>query len=103
MVLPEEKRIIDYMYTNARFNHFAVQAVTIPLNINTTWSYLLEWYGLKQYAFLPVWIGKPAEGFPGHIGYETNRSVLPETQFVILEPPIGIPVQQLIKFYEEES
>jgi hypothetical protein len=82
---------------------FSVKALTVPLSINTTWSYLFEWYGKEKYGILPVWSEKPAEGFPGNLSYSTSRSVLPNTQFVIIEPLNGIWRGDIETFFSEES
>ena len=48
-------------------------------------------------------MGKPAEGFPGNLPYESSRSKLPETQFLIIEPTIGISQSYLENFFKEEN
>ncbi|OGM26535.1 hypothetical protein A3D00_03465 [Candidatus Woesebacteria bacterium RIFCSPHIGHO2_02_FULL_38_9] len=103
MLIGNEEKVLDYSYQNAGTKTFAVKALTIPLNINTTWSYLFEWYGKEKYGFLPIWVGKPAEGFPGNLPYESSRSKLPETQFLIIEPTIGISQSYLENFFKEEN
>ncbi len=47
LLLEDEERIIDFIYQKANGKNFAVNALTMPYNINTTWSYLFEWYGKK--------------------------------------------------------
>ena len=103
MLLPEEKKALDYIYQNANQKPFTVNALTVPLNINTTWSYIFEWYGKENYGYLPIWSVKPAEGFPGNLVYESSRSKLPDTQFVIIEPLNGIRDVDKAKFFAEES
>ena len=103
MLLPEEKKALDYIYQNANQKPFTVNALTVPLNINTTWSYLFEWYGEENYDYLPIWSVKPAEGFPGNLAYESSRSKHPDTLFVIIEPQNGIREVDKNKFFAEES
>jgi hypothetical protein len=103
MFVESEKAALDYIYQSSNRRPFAVRALTIPLNVNTTWSYLFEWYGQKKYGYVPIWAEKPAEGFPGNLPYLTDRSKLPETQFVIIEPPVGIREHDKIKFFREEN
>ena len=103
MLLAKEKEVLDYIYQESGGKSFAVRALTIPLNVNTTWSYLFEWFGEEKYSYLPVWSEKPAEGFPGNLPYFIDRSRLPETQFVIIEPTVGIPEHDRKKFFNEEG
>ncbi len=103
MFVEFEKKALDYIYQSSNRGPFAVRALTIPLNVNTTWSYLFEWYGQKKYGYVPIWAEKPAEGFPGSLPYLTDRSTLPETQFVIIEPPVGIREHDKDKFFREEN
>ena len=91
------------MYNDSDGHVFAVKGVTMPFYINTTWSYLFEWYGKENYDYLPIWSVKPAEGFPGNLVYESSRSRLPSTQFVIIEPLNGIRDVDKTKFFAEES
>ncbi|MBI2268144.1 MAG: glycosyltransferase family 39 protein [Candidatus Blackburnbacteria bacterium] len=103
MLLSSEKQALDYIYTNTKGEPFAVRSLTIPFNINTTWSYIFEWYGNKKYGKLPLWIGPVAKGYPGNIPVIDNRSSLPSTQFLIIEPTVGIRNQTIEKFFEEEN
>lgn len=102
MVLKNEKAVIDYIYKNSHEN-FSVKSLGIPLMVNTTWSYLFEWYGKEKYGFVPIWTEKSAEGFPGNLKFETKRSDLPNTQFVIIEPLIGMQGRDIEDFFREES
>src|SRR3990172_9594305 len=103
MLLPQEEKAIDFIYQSTQEKPLIVKALTVPLKINTTWGYLFEWYGEKNYGYLPVWSEKPAEGFGGSLPYVTKRSELPDTQFIIIEPVNGIPKSEIDKFFNEES
>lgn len=103
MLISDEKRVIDYIYQSANKDQFAVGALTIPLSINTTWSYLFEWYGKEKYNYLPLWVGPAASGYLGNISIITDRSKLPENQFLIIEPTVGIREQYKEDFFHEES
>lgn len=103
MLITDEKRALDFIYQSAEGERFAVKALGVPLNINTTWSYLFEWYGYQKYGYLPTWSEKPAEGFPGGLPYSTKRSVLSGNQYIIVEPLNGIPKAEIEKFFAQES
>ena len=91
LLLKDQQRVLDFIYQSASGEDFAVNALTMPYNVNTTWSYLFEWYGKKKYGYVPVWGGDAAEGFPGNLKVETARSKLPDKRFLIIEPNEGIP------------
>lgn len=103
MLISKQKEVIDYIYSSSNNNRFAIGAITIPLNVNTTWSYLFEWYGQKKYGYLPTWGQDAAEGYRGNLNVVKDRAKLPETQFLILEPTIGIRETYLQNFFREES
>lgn len=103
MLLSDEKRAIDYIYQTANEEQFAVGALTVPLSINTTWSYLFEWYGEGKYDYLPIWIGPAAQGYLGNLEVVNERSKLPERQFLIIEPTVGIREQYKKDFFTEEN
>lgn len=103
MLLEEEKKIIDFTYQKANKQPFAVNALTIPYNINTTWSYLYEWYGKKNFGYLPVWGGNPAMGYEGNLIVNTSRSTLPIKRFLIVEPRQGLEGAVGEGFLKEES
>ncbi|QQG43619.1 MAG: glycosyltransferase family 39 protein [Candidatus Daviesbacteria bacterium] len=102
MLLTDQIKVLDYTYEKSKGENFAVNGLTIPLNVNTTWSYLFEWYGENKYNYLPVWAGAAA-GFPGNLKIETNRSNLPKIRFTIIEPTVGIGESQIEDFFKEEN
>lgn len=103
MLLGDEKRVLDYLYGNAGDKPFAVKAVTMPFYINTTWSYLFEWYGQKTYGYLPIWNGKNALGFPGNLKVENAQDKAPPLRYLIIEPVRGIPTYLIDDYLREES
>lgn len=103
MLTVNEKRALDYCYTQSKGENFAVNALTIPLFVNTTWSYLFEWYGLQKYGYLPIWGGKNAEGFSGNLKVVDKRSDLPEKQCFIIEPTMGMTEHTRNSFLTEED
>jgi hypothetical protein len=75
----------------------------MPLSVNTTWSYLFQWYGKGKYGYLPSWIGPIASGYPGNLEVENSRSKLPSKQFLIIEPTRGIRPGLVASFFQEED
>lgn len=103
MLWSDQKRIVDYMYRNSQGQPFAVNALSVPLNVNMVWSYVIEQYGQKKYGYLPLWGGDAAGGYSGHLKIEKARSNLPEKQFLILEPTRGIEQYMIDDFLNQEN
>lgn len=103
LLLKNEQRVLDFIYQNAKGDEFSVNALTMPYNVNTTWSYLFEWYGKKRYGYVPVWGGDAASGFPGNLKIETARSKLPNKRFLIIEPTESIPTYLIDSFIASEE
>lgn len=103
MLTSSQKKALDYIYFQAQGQSFAVGGLTIPLSINTTWSYLFEWYGQDKYGYLPFWIGPAASGYAGNLKVITARTLLPKKQFLIIEPTTGIREGDKEKFFREEG
>lgn len=103
MLLSDEKKVLDYMYNKSAGQMFAVKGVTMPYLINTTWSYLFEWYGQNKYGYTPIWNGRNAEGFPGNLKSEEAQEKLPNLRFLIIEPTRGIPPHLINEYLKEES
>ncbi len=91
MLLSDELKIIDMIYADAKGEDFAIKAISIPLDINTTWSYLFEWYGKNKYGFLPIWGNKNAPGYPGNLKVVDAQDALPKKRYLIIEPLYGVP------------
>lgn len=103
LLLRDQQKIIDFIYQKAEGEKFAVNALTMPYNVNTTWSYLFEWYGQKKYGYVPVWGGDAAFGFPGNLKIEKAKSRLPDKRFLIIEPLEGIPSYLIDSFIANEE
>ncbi len=103
MLLKQEEEIIDITYLKANKQPFAVNALTIPYDINTTWSYLYNWYGQKKYGYKPVWGGNNAEGYPNALIVNNARSTLPYKRFLIIEPLQGLNKKTMDDFLREEG
>lgn len=103
MLLSDEKKVLDTVYSRALMREFAVNAMTMPYKINTTWSYLFEWYGHKIYGYMPVWGQEVAAGYPGGMRVVGDHSRLPQIRFTIIEPSRGINPKLIDDFLTEEG
>lgn len=103
MLLSDEKKVLDYIYQDAARQTFAVKAITLPYIINTTWSYLFEWYGLQKYGYQPIWNGKNSLGYPGNLKVEEIQERLPAKRYLIIEPIRGIPTHLINDYIREEN
>lgn len=92
MILSDEQKVIDYIYLQSNKKPFVVNSVTNPLFINTTWSYLLNWYGKPKYGYMPIWGGYPQTGqFGSDIKFSPAEDQIKKDLYVIIEPQPGIP------------
>lgn len=103
MILSDELKVIDKTYQVASGQPFAVNALTVPYNVNTTWSYLYDWYGKSHYHYLPIWGGNNAPGYQNSLTINNSRSTLPTLRFLILEPTYGIKPKLIEDFLREEG
>lgn len=89
LTLTNELSVVDKTYKEAEGKPFSIGTLTSPLYINTTWSYLYNWYAADKYGYLPYWRGKDQVGSLGN-----NLKPAPvgtEKHFFIMEPLRGIP------------
>jgi len=89
LLLSNELAAVEYTYVEANKQPFSINTITNPLWMNATWSYIYNWYGNKNYGYLPYWRGRDQVGQLGN-----NLNVPPEEldlHFLIVEPPQGIP------------
>lgn len=103
MLTINERQAIDYIYQEAGSQPFSINALTVPLNVKTTWDYLFNWYGKEKFGYLPIWGGEAAAGFPGSLGITTDRSKLPKKRFAIVEPTVGIGKGYVDDFFRIEN
>lgn len=89
MTLTNELKIIDYTYLASGGKPFSISTLTSPLFINTTWSYLYNWYGKSKYGYLPDWIGHDQIGQLGN-NLQPPSGNIPD-HFFIMESTVGIP------------
>jgi hypothetical protein len=103
MLTVSQRKTVEYIYQKAEGQPFSINALTIPLNVKTTWDYLFNWYGKDKYVYLPVWGGEAADGYPGNLQVITDRSKLPNKRFTIIEPTIGMGQRQIDDFFRVEN
>lgn len=103
MLLSDQKKVLDYIYSDSKGEKFAVKAVTMPFLINTTWSYLFSWFGQNKYGYVPIWNGKNAVGYPGNLVVEEAQEKLPQKRYLIIEPTRGIHEYTVNDFLKEEN
>ena len=73
--LGDEKRLIDYVYRDAKGEKFSYDDFTVPYWKSEAWQYLFQWYGKGKYGYLP----------------EPNRT---NTFYVLIEPDENQPIFQ---------
>jgi len=93
MVLSKELKAIDFTYTESGGKPFSINTLTSPLWINTTWSYLYNWYGQEKYGYVPEWHGRDQVGQLGNNLEKVSGGT--QNYFFIIEPQDGIPPQYL--------
>lgn len=89
MLLSDQLALLDYTYQSAAGEPFSISTLTSPLYINTTWSYLYNWYGKSQYGYLPSWVGPDQVGIWG----DNLPKEEPPLHYFIIEDTTGIPSQ----------
>lgn len=103
MLLSDEKKVLDNLYKDAEYQPFAVEAITMPFFVNTTWSYLFEWYGKDKYNYLPIWNGKNAPGYLGNLEVVEVQEKLPVKRFLIIEPTRGVAPYLIDDYLKNEN
>jgi len=87
--LADELKIIDYLYQSSNKKIFAVNTLTNPLYINTTWAYLFDWYGKKKYGYMPIWWGAYLDDFGKEIRFSDEKELrVGDKLYLILEPSV---------------
>lgn len=85
MILGDELKIIDWIYSEAEGRPFKLNTITSPLFINTTWAHLFSWYGKEIYGHMPIWWGEPQVDVPGaDIAFADESRT--DLHFLIIEP-----------------
>lgn len=87
-LISNEKQVLDFTYQEAEGENFSINTTTSPLWVNTTWSYLYNWYGLEKYGYLPHWHGRDQVGRLGNNLPDVTKDI--DMYFYIVEPPQNI-------------
>ncbi|MBX4205913.1 hypothetical protein KW795_01835, partial [Candidatus Microgenomates bacterium] len=56
-IMSKQLAVIDYTYNESDGEKFVVNTLTNPLYINAVWGYHYDWYGKKNYGYIPTWGG----------------------------------------------
>ena len=90
MILGDELKAIDWIYSQSRGQIFRINTVTNPLFINTTWAYLFDWYAKSKYGYMPIWWGEAQVNvFGDKVKFSGEREA--NLHYLIIEPGPGIP------------
>ncbi len=103
-LLRDEYAVINYTYQASGGKQFAINSVTNPLFINTTWSYLYNFYGKKKFGCMPTWLGYPQDGtFGSEIVYTDMKERRGNLLYLIIEPGPGMPENYVKAFQQYED
>lgn len=101
LLLRNELKVLDYIYTQSEGSEFGVNSITNPFWINTSWSYLFNWYGVDKYGYLPYWTGRNQVG---RLGDNLVRPPVGTTlSFLIIEPIHGMVGEQFVHEINSED
>lgn len=101
MLLPNLLEAVDYTYLSSGGEKFSINTVTAPLWLNTTWSALYNWHGLKNYNYLPYWHGRDQVGYWGDNLEKEEAGI--KLHYLIIEPPGGIPYKYIQETINDED
>lgn len=89
MLLVDEEKVIDYMYTEAHGISFTVRQTGIPYLVPSVWAYLFDHYGATKWGYYPFWEYGKVIGFPGELTQPTKGTTC--LRFRLVEPTRGLP------------
>ena len=98
--LGDEKKAINYTYSESKGKPFSICGVTNPLFVNSLWSHLYKTYGESEYGYLPFWAGTEQDRNINHLPYDISRA---ELRYLIIEPMGGIPENARKSFIYNED
>ena len=53
VTLGDQKKVVDFIYQDARGEKFRYEALGLPYFLNHAWEYLFSWYGQRRYGYAP--------------------------------------------------
>lgn len=86
------KDVVDYTFESSEGKPFSICALTNPLYVNTTWSYIYGNYGRNTYGRVPYWSGQKQTLNTNNLPYDDTYVA---DRYLILEPLAGIPEYSL--------
>ncbi len=100
----DEKKVMDYIYEDNKTRDYAINTVTNPLLMNTTWAYLFDWYGKSKYGYMPHWVGYPLDSFGKEIQFSDEKwNQNSKNFYLIIEPKPGIPDDYIDAYIKYEN
>jgi len=100
-LISKQIQVVDYTYQKAEGKPFSISTLTMPLYVNTLWSYMYNWYGMEKYGYLPSFRGRDQIDLPGNNLQKADDST--KTHFFIVEPTFGISEQWIIYAYGDQD
>lgn len=99
--LKDELTLLDWIYSEADGKSFYLNTITNPAFINTTWSYLFNWYGREKYGYMPIWWGETQIEVGGaNVVFAKEQDA--DLHFLIIEPTVGREdITEGVKFLED--
>lgn len=101
MLLTDEKKVIDKLYSWADKESFTIRVTSMPYNMQTVWAYLFDLYGKPNYGYLPYYETGNVLGFPGYLPQPKDGTTC--VRFLIKEPLGGIPNHLVEKDVRDEN
>jgi hypothetical protein len=87
--LSHQLDLLRYTYHKAAGQEFSISTLTNPYAINVTWGYLYKTYGLREFAYLPKFVGPDQVGLVGK-DFLLRQDRPSALHFTILEPDTGL-------------
>ncbi len=101
MLLSDEIRVINRMYTWADKKSFTIRVTSMPYSIQTVWAYLFDQYGKPHFGYLPYYETGNVLGYPGYLPQPKRGTTC--VRFYLREPIGGIPMTLVQKDINNEN
>jgi len=90
----DKSKLVEWTYTQSAGAPFAINTVTVPLFVNTSWSYAYDQYVIKEKRQMPAWKGADQKGrYGGEIQFSELSPQSGKLLYLIFEPNGGIPLE----------